>query len=83
MVGRAQHEVVVRCLEQLKPFGEKAHFPSQPMAAPDKDSGEQDHVGTIISQIPSERTTAPQFQWRHGTDAYAAPHIHQFGLVPR
>eukprot|EP00973_Karenia_brevis_P071148 9885726-Karenia_brevis.AAC.1 len=34
MVGRAQHEVVVRALEQLEPFGETARFPWQPMAGP-------------------------------------------------
>eukprot|EP00973_Karenia_brevis_P024117 3328556-Karenia_brevis.AAC.1 len=59
MVGRAQHEVVVRCSEQLKPFGETARFPWQTMAALDKDAGEPDHVGTIISQTPSEWAAAP------------------------
>eukprot|EP00973_Karenia_brevis_P060072 8358655-Karenia_brevis.AAC.1 len=53
------------------------------MAAPGKDSGEPGHVGTIIAQILREWTTAPRFQWRHGTDEYAAPHICQFGLAPR
>eukprot|EP00973_Karenia_brevis_P039461 5447963-Karenia_brevis.AAC.1 len=52
------------------------------MAAPDKVTGELDHVGTITVQIPIEWATAPRFQWRHGTDAHAAPHIGQFGLTP-
>eukprot|EP00973_Karenia_brevis_P024874 3427790-Karenia_brevis.AAC.1 len=52
------------------------------MTAPDKGTGEPDHVGTITAQIPIEWTSALRFQWRHGTDAYAAPHIRQSGLAP-
>eukprot|EP00973_Karenia_brevis_P004790 658719-Karenia_brevis.AAC.1 len=82
IAGRAQHEVVVRCFEELKPFGETARFRWQPMAAPDKDTGEPDHVGTITAQRPSEWTTAQRFQWLHGTDAHATPHIRPSGLAP-
>eukprot|EP00973_Karenia_brevis_P074841 10401172-Karenia_brevis.AAC.1 len=82
MVGRAQHEVVVRALESLRPFNETVRFAWQPMAAPDKESGEPDHVGSIMTQIPAEWITSLRSQWRHGTDAYAVPHIRQFGLEP-
>eukprot|EP00973_Karenia_brevis_P029238 4032201-Karenia_brevis.AAC.1 len=51
------------------------------MAGPPKlVSGEPDLVGTIAAQIPVDWTTAPKYQWRHGTDAYAAPRIRQLGL---
>eukprot|EP00973_Karenia_brevis_P047901 6648492-Karenia_brevis.AAC.1 len=58
-------------------------FPWQPLAGPPNPmTGEPDVVGTITAQIPVDWTTAPKYQWRHGTDAYAAPHIRQFGLQP-
>eukprot|EP00973_Karenia_brevis_P051952 7216815-Karenia_brevis.AAC.1 len=50
--------------------------------APNRETGEPDPVGTINAQIPVDWTAAPKYQWRHGTDAYAAPHIRQFGLQP-
>eukprot|EP00973_Karenia_brevis_P064907 9014802-Karenia_brevis.AAC.1 len=76
MVGRAQHEVVVRAPAQPVPFGETVCFPRQPMARPpNRETGEPDPVGTITAQIPVDWAAAPRYQWRHGTDAYAAPHI--------
>eukprot|EP00973_Karenia_brevis_P095755 12428989-Karenia_brevis.AAC.1 len=49
---------------------------------PIRETGEPDLVGTSTAQIPVDWTTAPKYQWRHGADAYAAPHIRQFGLQP-
>eukprot|EP00973_Karenia_brevis_P095698 12428675-Karenia_brevis.AAC.1 len=51
-------------------------------APPNRETGEPDLVGTITAEIPVEWTAAPKYQWRHGTDAYAAPHICQFRLAP-
>eukprot|EP00973_Karenia_brevis_P017497 2400957-Karenia_brevis.AAC.1 len=47
---------------------------------PNRETGEPYFVGTITAQIPVDWTAAPKYQWRHGTDANAAPHIRQFGL---
>eukprot|EP00973_Karenia_brevis_P038700 5341235-Karenia_brevis.AAC.1 len=71
MVGRSQHEVVVRALEIPEPFNGAVRLPWQPMARTDLTENTIDHVGTITEQLPEEWTTHVQYQWQHGTDAYA------------
>eukprot|EP00973_Karenia_brevis_P005051 695205-Karenia_brevis.AAC.1 len=52
------------------------------VGSPNLVTGEPDFLGTITAQTPVAWTTAPKYQWRHGADAYAAPHIRQFVLQP-
>eukprot|EP00973_Karenia_brevis_P061592 8564948-Karenia_brevis.AAC.1 len=59
MVRRAQHECVLRALEQLKPFEGVARFPWIPMKVyANQDGSKVDPitaaVGTIIRPIPEE-----------------------------
>eukprot|EP00973_Karenia_brevis_P053364 7415807-Karenia_brevis.AAC.1 len=59
MVGRAQHECVLRALEQLKSFEGVARFPWIPMKFYSNQDGSRldpitEAVGTITRPIPEE-----------------------------
>eukprot|EP00973_Karenia_brevis_P054874 7628828-Karenia_brevis.AAC.1 len=59
MVGRAQHECVLRALEQVKPFEGMARFPWIPMKVQANQDGSNldpitEAAGTIIRPIPEE-----------------------------